>query len=242
VVKRRDHRRRRFELLAKPSVLVGSGGECSAQRLDLGVATKLFAGRLAGTTDRCVPLPQNAFRGVDGGASDLGFASEIRGLVPQLPGWSFGPHLPAADVGAEHLAPGDLISIAGRWRQPPSGRARPAAELRRTGRYSFQSSAKLSPVNNCGPIDCIAAPGSAREQSSGNTARVPPTSSRSAMSRPAAASPLAKDAMSARLGSPSGWNPWPNRTKRPRSSKPVLEPTTRSRTVRKTGFRRHRCR
>ena len=35
VVKRGDHRRRSFELLAKPSVLVRSGGDASAQRLGL---------------------------------------------------------------------------------------------------------------------------------------------------------------------------------------------------------------
>ena len=74
-VSRGEHRRRGFELLT--SVLVGSGGECSAQRLDFGVRDGLFAGRLAGTIDCCVPSPQHGFRAVDGGTSNLGFMSEV---------------------------------------------------------------------------------------------------------------------------------------------------------------------
>ena len=42
VVKRGDHRRRSFELLAKPSVLVRSGGDASAQRLGLAAPSAAY--------------------------------------------------------------------------------------------------------------------------------------------------------------------------------------------------------
>jgi len=56
VVKRGDHRRRSFELLAKPSVLVRSGGELP--RSDWG---------WAGTIDCRIPFTQTGFRAMDGG-------------------------------------------------------------------------------------------------------------------------------------------------------------------------------
>ena len=55
VVKRGDHRRRSFEPLAKPSVLVRSGGKLP--RSDSGWRHHRLP----------YPFPQNGFRAVDGG-------------------------------------------------------------------------------------------------------------------------------------------------------------------------------
>ena len=63
VMKRGDHRRRSFELLAKPSVLVRSGGDASAQRLGL-----------AAPSTPVPPFPQNGFRAADGGGRTSGRA------------------------------------------------------------------------------------------------------------------------------------------------------------------------
>jgi len=70
VVKRGDHRRRSFELLAKPSVLVRSGGELPRSDWDW------RHHRLP------TPFPQNGFRAVDDGDRTSGRIQSGRGTVP----------------------------------------------------------------------------------------------------------------------------------------------------------------
>ena len=70
VVKRGDHRRRSFELLAKPSVLVVRAASFRA------------ATRAGGTIDCRTPFPQNGFRAVDGGDRTSWRVQSGRGTSP----------------------------------------------------------------------------------------------------------------------------------------------------------------